>query len=134
MSNNCNTATQSQWPLPDNVAAEAHVEAAADKEDASCEDVDGVELHTGHHRDHHQAGQLSQRQQAGHRGQVRGEETLPRASLVPGHVTRGGGVDWVVHGGQHQLGARVQGHHQGPHRPLGRAAPDGGWQGESGDK
>ena len=101
--------------LPDNIAAEAHVEAATDKEDSGCEDVDGIELHTGHHGDHHQAGQLGQGQQAGHTGQVGGEAPLPRAPPVPGHVARGGGVHGVVHGGQHQLGAGVERHDQGPH-------------------
>ena len=118
--------TRDERPLPDNVAAEAHVEAAADEEDSGCEDVYGVELHTGHHRDQHQAGQLGQGQRAGHGGQVRAKAPLPRAPPVPGHVARGGGVHRVVHGGQHQLGARVESHHQGPHRPLRRRRADRG--------
>ena len=49
------------------------MEAAADEEDSGCEDVNGVELHTGHHGDQHQAGQLGQGQRAGHGGQVPGQ-------------------------------------------------------------
>ena len=102
--------------LPNDEAAEGHVEAAADEEDGGGQDVYRVELHAGHHGHHHQAGELGEGEEAGEGRQV--------VAQPPGAAPGGGPVHRVVHGGQRQPGPRVQRHHQRPHTPLRRGAPD----------
>ena len=119
---------------PDKVARERHVEAAGDEEGAGGEDVEAVELHAGHHRHQQQRGQLAQRQQ---RRQPRHPQPRARsarrvhlkifAQCIENIYLLNQKIFYrVVDGGEHQPRPRVQRHHQGPHVPLRRVAPDGG--------